>query len=108
MGSGSSQPKPETTQSAPPTAKNTPRAPQRNKQFQEVQLGTGQAGTSQSRQKGSRSPGANPNSHQSTSQSRTPRDKEVGASGHTSTRQTGQRSKVKLVLRKTCLSFKNM
>lgn len=93
MGSGSSQPKAETTQSAPPTAKNTPRAPQRNKQFQEVQLGTGQAGTSQSRQKGSRSPGANPTSHQSTSQNRTPRDREVGASGQTSTRQAGQRSK---------------
>ena len=95
MGSGSSKPPPESTQSAPPTARTTPNPPrQRNKQFQEVQIG--QAGTSQSRQKpSSRSHGGTPNPHQSTTNHvRTPRDREVGASGQTSQRQGGQRGKV--------------
>lgn len=94
MGSGSSKPPPESTQSAPPTARTTPNPPrQRNKQFQEVQIG--QAGTSQSRQKpSSRSHGGTPNPHQSTANHvRTPRDREVGASGQTSQRQGGQRGK---------------
>ena len=93
MGSGSSK-QPQTTQSAPVTARSTPSGPRRNKQFQEVQIT--QTGSNQSRGKApSRSQGPTPNPHQSTSQqSRTPRDRDIGASGQTSSRQAGPRGKV--------------
>ena len=92
MGSGSSK-QPQVTQSAPVTARSTPSGPRRNKQFEEVQIT--QAGSSQSRAKPSRSQGTTPNPHQSTSsQARTPRDRDIGASGHISSRQGGQRGKV--------------
>ncbi|WAR26951.1 KN14E-like protein [Mya arenaria] len=73
-------------QSAPPTARQTPKQPKRNRQFEEVQIA---AGTSSR----ARSQGASPNP--GSSSNRTPRGQDPGASGSTAERrpkeQTSQR-----------------
>ncbi|XP_052780673.1 uncharacterized protein LOC128217530 isoform X3 [Mya arenaria] len=85
MGSGSSSEAKE-VQSAPPTARQTPKQPKRNRQFEEVQIA---AGTSSR----ARSQGASPNP--GSSSNRTPRGQDPGASGSTAERrpkeQTSQR-----------------
>ncbi|XP_053378155.1 kinesin-like protein klp-3 isoform X3 [Mercenaria mercenaria] len=83
MGSGSSSEAPKETQSAPVTARTTPKQPKRNRQFEEVQI-AGQGG-SRSRPP-ARSTGASPNPHQSSSTSKNPRGTDPGASGSTSDR----------------------
>ena len=87
MGSGSSKEAPKETQSAPATARATPKQPKRNRQFEEVQI-AGQGG-SRSRAP-ARSTGASPNPHQSSSTTKTPRGTDPGASGSTSERGKAQ------------------
>ncbi|KAL4226166.1 hypothetical protein ACF0H5_014153 [Mactra antiquata] len=79
MGSGSSS-QPKETQSAPATARTTPKqqAPRRNRQFEEVQIANQGANTPRSRQQPQRQQGA------------TPRGQDPGASGSTSERTSRQ------------------
>lgn len=83
MGSGSSAQK--ESQSAPATARGTPKQPKRNRQFEEVQIAQG-GGNPRSRG-ASRSQGASPHP----GQSRTPRTgQDPGASGSTSDKRSQQ------------------
>lgn len=86
MGSGSSKP-PTETQSAPPTARTTPKqAPKRNRQFEEVQIANQGGSTPRSRQQQQRQTGATSNQ----GSTRTPRGQDPGASGSTSERSSRQ------------------
>ncbi|XP_052284158.1 kinesin-like protein KIFC3 isoform X5 [Dreissena polymorpha] len=103
MGSGSSANKnPKETQSAPATARSSPKQPRRNRQFEEVQIATPGARDPRS-QKSSRSQGASPNPASKTAQAskgqdpgaKTTKGQDPGASGSVDKAATSQRSSQK-------------